>query len=233
MSWLSNIVNVYFAPSKAFEAVKESSWKQALVPLLVLVLVGLASMVFLQDLMRDVQWDETVRRIEETSRIPEEQKEAVIAQVQERFDNPSTISTVIGWATVALSTPIRVLFMTVIVLLIGNTIFGGDVRYGRLLVMTSYVYMLSILELAVKTPLMLSKWSVEVYTGLGLLGIGERGEFLHGFLAGFDIFALWRIILIAIGMGILYEKETKTFVWALLVYWIVQIAVIAGIQGVF
>jgi hypothetical protein len=211
MSWLSNIVNVYFAPSKAFEAVKESSWKQALVPLLVLVLVGLASMVFLQDLMRDVQWDETVRRIEETSRIPEEQKEAVIAQVQERFDNPSTISTVIGWATVALSTPI----------------------HGRLLVMTSYVYMLSILELAVKTPLMLSKWSVEVYTGLGLLGIGERGEFLHGFLAGFDIFALWRIILIAIGMGILYEKETKTFVWALLVYWIVQIAVIAGIQGVF
>jgi hypothetical protein len=93
--------------------------------------------------------------------------------------------------------------------------------------------MLSILEMAVKTPLMLSKWSVDVYTGLGLLGIGEQGGFLHSFLTGFDIFALWRIILIAIGMGILYEKETKTFLWALLGYWILQISIIAGIQGAF
>lgn len=233
MSWLSNIVNVYLAPSKTFEAIKESSWKQSLVPFLVLVLLGLASMGFLQDLMQDVQYDETMKRIEESSRIPEEQKETVIARMQERFDNPSTLSKVTVWATVAISNPIRVLFMTVFVLLIGNTIFGGDLRYGRLLVMTSYVYMLSILELAVKTPLMLSKWSVEVYTGLGLLGIGEQGGFLHSFLAGFDIFALWRIILIAIGMGILYDKETKTFLGALLVYWILQIAVIAGLQGAF
>ncbi len=233
MSWLSNIVNVFFAPSKTFEAIKGSGWKQSLVPLLVLVLLGLASMGFLQDLMQDVQYDETMKRIEESSRIPEEQKEAVIARMQERFDNPSTLSKVAVWGTVAISNPIRVLFMTVFVLLIGNTIFGGDLRYGRLLVMTSYVYMLSILELAVKTPLMLSKWSVEVYTGLGLLGIGEQGGFLHSFLAGFDIFALWRIILIAIGMGILYEKETKTFFWALLVFWVLQIAVTAGIRGVF
>jgi hypothetical protein len=233
MSWFGNIVNVYFAPSMTFEAIKDSTWKQGLVPLLVLVLLGLASMGFLQDLMKDIQYDETMKRIEESSRIPEEQKGAVIAQMQERFDNPSMVSKVVGWATVAISNPIRVLFMTVIVLLIGNTIFGGDVRYGRLLVMTSYVYMLSILEMAVKTPLMLSKWSVDVYTGLGLLGIGEQGGFLHSFLAGFDIFALWRIILIAIGMGILYEKETKTFLWALLGYWILQISIIAGIQGAF
>jgi len=153
--------------------------------------------------------------------------------VNDRLANPKLWQVILGWSAGILSYPVRVFMMTLFVMIIGNTVLGGNVNYGKLMVMTAYVYVISILEMIVKIPLMLSKWSIEIYTGLGLLGFGESGSFINGFMAGFDLFGLWRIILLAIGMGILYENETKPFLWALLIYWVIQISVFAGLGMIF
>ena len=99
--------------------------------------------------------------------------------------------------------------------------------------MTALTYMVVVLELIVKIPLMLYKWSLEVYTGLGLLGIGEPGTFLFHFLNGFDLFGAWRIILLGIGAGLLYEKKPGGFITALSIYWIIQLSITAGIGAAF
>ena len=91
--------------------------------------------------------------------------------------------------------------------------------------------MIAILEAIVKIPLMLSKWSLEVYTGLGVLGIGEKGSFINSLLAGIDIFAIWRIVLIAIGMGIIYNKKTKSYIIAMLIAWFVLRLISAGFSS--
>ena len=217
MSILANVINSYTAPSKVFKAVKDFDWKKAIVPLLILAVLGVISYWVIQDLADDYGYEKAVSVIENMDRLTDEQKVEQIAKIEERMDGPQISS----WISSGLGGPVTVFFMALIALLVGNTFMGGSAKYGQLLNVTAWVYMINILESLVKIPLMLNKWSLEVYTGLGVLGIGEKGSFINSLLAGIDIFAIWRIILIAIGMGIIYNKKTQPYAIGMLIAWFV------------
>ena len=72
-----------------------------------------------------------------------------------------------------------------------------------------------------------------IFTGLGILGIGEQGEFLNSFFAGIDLFAFWRVFLVAVGIGILYNKSTKTALIAITLLWLFGLAIFAGLGSIF
>ena len=229
MSVLSNIINIYIAPIKVFEAVKDFNLKKAIVPLVILAVLGLISFWAIQDLVTEVGYDTALERIENSSRIPDEQKEEIINKMDERMSGPNYM----GWIFSFLGNPISVLFMALIALIVGNTFMGGSANFGQLLNITAWAYMISILENIVKIPLMLSKWSLEVYTGLGVLGIGEKGSFINSLFASIDIFAIWRIVLMAIGMGVIYNKKTRPYAIAMLVAWFVLKLIGAGFSSFF
>lgn len=228
MSILSNIINTYLAPSKVFEAVKDFDFKKALIPLLILAVLGVISFWAIQDLATEVGYDAAVERIENSSRIADDQKEEFIA----RMDEPNAVVQIVGWFSAAFGGPITVFLMALIALLIGNTFMGGSAKYGQLLNITAWASMVNILEAIVKIPLMLKKWTLEVYTGLGVLGIGEEGSFINSLFAGIDIFAIWRIVLIGIGMGIIYNKKTRPYIVAMLIAWFVLRLIGAGFSSV-
>lgn len=229
MSILSNVINVYIAPDKVFKAVKDFNFKKALIPLLILAVVGVISFWAIQDLATEVGYDAAVERIESSSRIADDQKEEIIAKMDERMSGPNYM----GWIFSFLGNPIAVFFMALVALIVGNTFMGGSAKYGQLVNITAWAYMVAILEAIVKIPLMLSKWSLEVYTGLGVLGIGEKGSFINSLFAGIDIFAIWRIVLIAIGMGIIYNKKTKPYIVAMIIAWFVLRLIGAGFSSFF
>ena len=227
MAILSNIINTYIAPSKVFESIKDFEWKKALVPLLILAVLGIISYSIIQDLADDYGYEKAVSVIENMDRLTDEQKVEQIAKIEERMDGPQITS----WVSSGLGGPITVLFMTLIALLVGNTFMGGSAKYGQLLNVTAWAFMINILETIVKIPLMLNKWTLEIYTGLGVFGIGEKGSFINSLLAGVDIFAIWRIILIAIGMGIIYNKKTQPYAVGMLIAWFVLKIIGAGLSS--
>ena len=227
MAILSNIINTYIAPGKVFETVKDFNWKKALIPLLILFVLGLISYWVVQDLVDDYGYEKAVSVIENMDRLTDEQKVEQIAKIEERMDGPQITS----WISSGLGGPITVFFMALIALLVGNTFMGGSAKYGQLLNITAWAFMINILETIVKIPLMLNKWTLEVYTGLGVLGIGEKGSFINSLLAGIDIFAIWRIILMAIGMGIIYNKKTRPYAVGMLIAWFVLKIIGAGISS--
>jgi len=229
MSILANVINSYTAPGKVFEAVKDFDWKKAIVPLLILAIIGVLSFWAIQDLATEAGYDAAVERIQNNSRLSEEQK----TEFYERIDDQMSGPQITGWIFSFLGNPITVFFMALIVLLVGNAFMGGSAKYGQVLNITAWAYMIIILESIVKIPLMLSKWSLEVYTGLGVLGIGEKGSFINSLFASIDIFAIWRIVLIAIGMGIIYNKKTKPYLIAMLVAWFVLRLIGAGFSSFF
>jgi hypothetical protein len=227
MSTLSNIINTYLAPAKVFEAVKDFNIKKALIPLLILAVVGVITYLPVQDLVAEFEYEKTVSYIENLDRLTDEQKVEQVEKIDERMSGPNYM----GWIFSFLGNPIVVFFMALLALIVGNTFMGGSAKYGQLVNITAWAYMISILENIVKIPLMLSKWSLEVYTGLGVLGIGEKGSFINSLFAGIDIFAIWRIVLIAIGMGIIYNKKTKPYMIAMLIAWFVLRLISAGFSS--
>ena len=80
---------------------------------------------------------------------------------------------------------------------------------------------------------MLNKWSIDVYTGMGLLDIGEKGTFINNFLSAVDLFSVWRIILIGIGLSIYFKKTAKPYTIAIFIYWLFQISIFAVLGSLF
>ncbi len=234
MSFIKRLINVFFAPSGAFEAfVEQRDWKDLWIPLIILGLTGLISATILKDLTIDYQLDRIERSIENSERIPEDRKDAILEQQYQRVLEPSALQKILALTSSVLVTPIRVLFLAFLALLVGNLIMGGESKFADMMVLSGYVYLITILEMAVKVPLMLSKWDMEVFTGLGLLGVGEFGDFAYHFLGGIDIFAFWRVVLFGIGMGVIYKKATGPYLIAMTVVWLVLVAISAGLGAAF
>lgn len=220
---MNNLINVFLEPREVFTSLTEqNNWKNALLPLTLSAIVGMASMYVLGDLLTEYQIEETERAILKSTQIPEDQKYEILDESLSSIKNPSTAMVSIGYLTSALSTPVRILFMALIIMLIGNFFFGGKATYSNILTITAFTYMIANLEALIKVPLMVSQWRMDIFTGLGLLGLGERGSFLYNFMSGMDLFAVWRVIVLAIGMSVLYARETKPFAIALTIYWILQ-----------
>jgi len=74
---------------------------------------------------------------------------------------------------------------------------------------------------------------MDIHTGLGLLGLGEKGSFLYNFMSGMDLFSLWRIIVLAVGMSVLYNRDIKPFAIALIIYWLLQTTILSFLGSLF
>ena len=74
---------------------------------------------------------------------------------------------------------------------------------------------------------------MKIFTGLGVLGVGEEGEFLNSFLAGIDLFAFWRVYLMAIGFSYLYNKPSNSTLSVLVGLWIFGLIVFSGMGSFF
>jgi len=231
---MNNLINVFLDPRDVFSILNErNNWKDSILPLIISAIVGLASMVALGELLIEVQIQQTEKYIMGSSQIPDDQKEDFLTESLESITQPSNGMKIIGYASSALSTPFRVLMMSLLIMLIGNFFFGGKTSYGKIVVMSSYTYMIAVLESLVKIPLMISQWRVDIHTGLGLFGLGEEGRFLYNFMSGMDLFAFWRVIVLAVGMSVLYRREVKPFMIALVIYWIFQTTFFSFIGSLF
>ena len=134
MQFLASFINTFTDPVSVFYELKEKdNWQTCTMPLVVLMVVGAISLIALKDLYYDVQLEQSIEWIENSSQIPDEQKEEALENVYKSFENPGTVSIVIMWLSNILSGPLRVVFFTLIVLLIVKFFFGDSAKYSELL----------------------------------------------------------------------------------------------------
>ena len=234
MNFLVLFINTFTDPIVSFQEIKKkNNWKTSYMPLIVLMLLGAMGLLLLKDLYYDVQLEQSVKWIENSSQIPDDQKEDALKSIYESFENPKPFSMLIMWLTNIFAGPLRVIMMTLIVLIIIKVFFGLETNYLDLLPYVSYSYLVTVLETLIKVPLMLNKETIEVFTGLGLFEIGDKGTFINNLFAGMDLFSVWRIILIGIGLSVYYKKSAKPFIIAIFIYWLFQISIFAALGSIF
>ena len=228
------IINVITAPSETMGSiVNDFNWKQALYPIALLMTLAIISGIILSDQIADIQWEQIEKSISNNSNIPEEQKEEILSNQYDRIYGESN-----SWAgmatyfSMAISWPIRIAFWTLFAMITANLFLGGGGSYGKVFTITSFAYLPSVVEYIIKTPVQYISDNIMIYTGLGVLGVGEQGEFLNSFLNGIDLFAFWRVFIMAIGLSMLYNKTTKTSISVMTSLWLFGLIFFSGI-GVF
>ena len=232
------MINVITAPGETMETiVREFDWKKALMPIALLMGLAVASGFILQELIADMQREQIEKSIEGNSQIPEENKEQFLSERYDSIYSKTGAGAIFTFLSMAISWPIRIAFWSLFVMLTANLFLGGGGKYGQMFTISAFAYLPSVVEYIIKTPIQFITDNIMIFTGLGVLGIGEQGDFINSFLAGVDIFAFWRVFIVAVGVGILYNKSTKTALATMTALWIFGLIVFAGIgagaKGIF
>ncbi|GIS57242.1 MAG: hypothetical protein CM1200mP1_11800 [Candidatus Neomarinimicrobiota bacterium] len=101
---------------------------------------------------------------------------------------------VFTYVTMALSWPIRIVFWSLFTMLVG--IYFWEEGWFWASIFSCIICLFTIcFRTDNKTPIQYITENLMIFTGLGVLGIGEQGEFLNTFLAGIDLFAFGVYIL--------------------------------------
>ena len=217
------MLDIFLAPRRAFVRLKEKpSW---LVPL-ILVLVFNMLMAFVAS--QYVDWDKQRKAAIERMR-DRNMTEEQIQQATEGMEKFQT-SPVMRYGVPAVSTLvigiISVLFLAV-VYNVSLPLLGGAGDFKRTWAIVCNASLVAVPAAVVRGLLMLLKRSAEVSTGLLAAAPGVKQPFLKGLLAQLDIFDLWKFILIAIGLNVVFGlKGSKSYVLVFAV-WLVVMLVLA------
>jgi len=221
MGGFSKILNIFFEPRKVFESLKtKPTW---LVSFIIIVLISVVSMYLTYPFIMS----DTIAKIRANEKIPDEQKETIVAQLQETT-SPQLRGVVFS-----------VIFILLILLIISGLLFftfnvmlGGDSSFKRVLSVFSYSALVNIPAAIVKIPLIFTKKTVEIQTSLALfLSPDSKETFIYRFLSFFDIFYIWMIILVSLGLSVMYNFTIKKSTSTVFILWICLALVVSVLSG--
>lgn len=217
----SRFVALFASPRRAFLAPRgRSFW---LIPLIVSALVQGAHAFFLSDLYSTEQR----AAIESSTQFSEEQRTHILEQLDENSADagPKIVQTAIGMiAGVLLS-----LVVPAALLMFGiNFGVGGAARFIDALGVLSLTSLVYVIREAITIPLKLSQQTLSIFTGPAAFLEKSDGILFH-IATMFDVFDLYRLFLVIIGLSVVGKVTTGRSAVVVLAFWglfvIVQIGV--------
>jgi hypothetical protein len=221
-SLLGRIVGVVVSPRATYADI--AARPRFLVALLLaLVMFGGPSFVFMStEVGQDALLDEQARMMESLGvDIPEEAWEQIESQV-DRFPYYSLLG----------STVMMTLGATVVaglIMAVFTALMGGDATFKQAFAVVVHSGFILALRGFFALPLMYAKGSMSGVSNLTVfLPFLDDTSFLSRFLGIFELFAVWWLVNLAIGVGVLFRRRTEPIAIGFLVTYVVIALVVAG-----
>ncbi len=123
-----------------------------------------------------------------------------------------------------ISTPIYLLLKAAI-FYFTVVVTGYEIKFKKIFSLTVWSGIITSLGVIVKTLLTIMKHSSQVYTSLAVFLPGMNNKsVLFAFLNNFEIFTLWNLALIGVGIGVITKmdkKKSTTLVFVLWLLWVI------------
>jgi hypothetical protein len=139
------------------------------------------------------------------------------------------------WSSAAtlLGTPLIVAVIAGLLIVVFNFVMGGEATYRQVYAISSHAGVIFAVGALFATPL---NYATEVMAtsraNLGLLVPFLPDTSFAARLLGFiDLFWVWWLVSLAIGMGVLYKKKTGPIATAFLVTYLVVAAIVAAVRS--
>jgi hypothetical protein len=173
--------------------------------------------------------------LEQTVRYMESFGMQVTDQIYDRMEtqimNQRPYTTVVGTAVVL---PLTAAILAGLILAVYTAILGGDAKFKQVYAVVIYSGFLLALQTLFVYPMFYLKQSMSSPTSLAVFlpFLGET-SFVARLVGAVDLFRLWWIVNLAIGVGVLYRKRTSPIVSTLLAVYAVIALIIAAIGTAF
>jgi hypothetical protein len=107
--------------------------------------------------------------------------------------------------------PISVVIAGGILYAIFNAVMGGTATFKQLLSVVAHAQVIMALSLVVSMPMNYMKGAMTGATSLSVLAPGlDEGSFLAKLLGMIDVFVIWYLVVLAIGLAVLYRRKTQS-----------------------
>ena len=218
------IIGVFTSPKEAFQDINNRpTW---LIPFLILMV----TVFIVQFALMDIGMADQIAKMEARD-MPEAQMEMVRNQMQ----GPARyiqfvvipIMTLITWCVVA---GIHLFFT--------NVVFAGDTSFKKMYAVTAWASLIGVVSSLLRMVLVMSKGtSIGVTTSLAILlptpGLAETPSILFRILAHLDIFAIWGLILTAIGITAISKLNINKSSMVVIINWLIWVLISVPLWSIF
>ena len=234
MSELGRLIGVFISPGQAFkDIVRRPRWW---VPVLIGMVVTMAYLYTISD---RIGWEQVIRsqmdRSAASRNIPAAQRQQVINLQVRIFPYIMFIGAPIG-------SLISLVVIAGVLKFLGDVILGAGIGFKRLMGIAAYGYLpytlmalLSMIVLSMTPPDEFDMQNPLPMFNLGAVFARDSAAWLKALGASFDLFSLWTMVLLSIGMAAASRKMSAgkafgmlLFPWALIVILRVGVAALTG-----
>jgi hypothetical protein len=235
MGEISRLTGVFFEPTKTFaDIAARPKW---IVPL---VLVLLASLAFVTVISNRIGWEQVVRQQIEgrMAQMSQQQREAV----ERSMDMQVKIASVAAYATPLVFFPLGLLAVAGILLGITNGLMSAGIRLKQIYAILCYSALPSLLSTALAIVVVFIKnpeeFNIQNPTGFNpgaYMDPQTTNKFVHSLATSLDVFAIWMVLLIAVGLKAAAGKKLSFggALTAIVLPWGVWVLGKAALSGIF
>jgi hypothetical protein len=217
MGLFARLTGIFTSPTAVFQELKgRPTW---LVPLLI-VSVAIAVM------NASVSWSPVGERA-----IREEIQKKAPNVPPEALDRQLTITRNFGPVGALVGFPIFTMLIAGLLYLIFSVGMGGEGTFKQTLSAYAHTSVIGVAGGLVGTVLIFLKGNLRSSTALSaFLPFLEESSFLYKVFQGFDVFLLWQLGVLSVGMGVIQQTGTRKAAIAIFSVFVTIVLILAGIR---
>jgi hypothetical protein len=128
--------------------------------------------------------------------------------------------------------PIFLAILAGILLGVFNALLGGDASFKQVFAIVCHAGLITVLQTVFAMPLDYVRESLSSPTTLGVfVPFLDEKSFLSRLLGTIDLFQIWWLVVLAIGLGVLFKRRTGPIATSLLTVYAVIILAIAAVRS--
>jgi hypothetical protein len=223
MNVFARFFGIITSPRATFESVVAHPKALGML-LLVCALSAIAFGVFFSTTTGQDAWVDAATSSSFGGQMNDQQFEAM--QKMARFAGPLAI----GQALIG--TPIMMLIVAGILFAIFNAVAGGNATFKQVFAVVVHSWPVLVISQLFTLPVSYMRGTLASATSLGvLLPMLDETSFAGRLLGMIDLFWIWALITLAIGLAVLYRRKTQPIALSLLGLYVVIAVVIAAVRS--
>jgi hypothetical protein len=222
LSFPARVIGILTSPGATFERiVAHPTWLAPL--LLTCIVVGGANFFFLRtEVGREAMLEQQVSTMQSFGQqVNDAQYEAMKRQ--------GAYAPIIQFVSILVLSPIIVLIVTGILHGVFSGILGGGAKFKQTLAVVTHAGIVNVVQALFSTPLNYARGSMSSATNLSVFfPFLPEGSFFANFLGTIDLFVLWWLLVLSIGLSVLFRRKTGSIMMGLgAVYLVIALAIAA------
>jgi hypothetical protein len=223
-SLVARVIGVVMSPRETYaDIVAAPRWVGAM--LFVMVVSSLALGVFLStERGQNLSLDQQVTGMESFGM-------TVSDQMYEQMEARKGRAVYFGVGGQLIFIPIVTLIVAGLAIGLFNVLLGGDATFRQVFAVATHTNVIGTLALLFILPLNYVREAMSSPTNLSVfLPMLDEASFAVRFLGAIDLFRIWGIVNLAIGLAVLYNRRTSPIAWSLLAVYAVIALTIAAVM---